>query len=166
MQKINNTNIYLGNMFDYENVRDVNKWSALHCCKDPYHKELVGYNGNLDPEHPNYSYIISGKRMALNIIDSPKFNKDYITHFDNMFNKAFRFVDKEISMKQNVIIHCNEGISRSPMITLLYLKHRNIDNYGTLDFDSAINKFTRENNLMIRPANGIYFTTYNLWNKK
>lgn len=165
MQKINNTSIYLGNMYDYEDVRDVPVWSALHCCKDPYHKELVGYKGNLSPEHINYSYIISGKRMALNIVDSDKFDKKYLDFFANMFNKSFIFLDRELAYKQKVIIHCNEGMSRSPMITLLYLGYRGIDGYNNLDFESALDKFIRENNLSIKPKNNIYFTSLNLWNK-
>ena len=132
MQKIKGTEIYLGNMYDYEDIRDVSSWSAIHCCKDPYHKEMVGYRGNLNPDHPNYKYIIEGNRMALNIVDIEKFDKRYLPFNKSMFLSAFKFIEKELERGQKVLIHCNEGVSRSPMILLLYLCYKGYAGYNNL----------------------------------
>lgn len=68
-------NIYCGNQYDSESVINNKDWIILHCCKDPYHKQLVGYIGNLSENHPNYAYIIKNNRMAL---DMDVFNPNYV----------------------------------------------------------------------------------------
>ena len=67
-------NIFCGNQQDSESVITSNDWIILHCCKDPYHKQLVGYKGNLSPNHPNYAFIINNNRMALNLVDMDTFS--------------------------------------------------------------------------------------------
>lgn len=163
MKKISGTNIFVGNMYDYEDVRDISSWSAVHCSKDPYHKELVGYSNKLPPEHPNYKYVIVGNRMALNIVDMDRFDRRYLLFNKQMFLSAFEFIKNELERGQKVLIHCNEGISRGPMITLLYLCYAGYKGYNNLDFQAAINKFSYDNEIYMNPRMGIYETTRNLW---
>jgi hypothetical protein len=152
-------------MYDYENIRDSIGWSTLHCCKIPYHQELVGYTKNLDPNHPCYAYIICGNRMALNLVDLDIFNSKYLEYKYNMFKTAFNFLDRELGKKQNVLIHCNEGYSRSPMILLMYLAYKGINNYDKLTFEEAVHIFGIENNYKIMPKGDMYLTTRMLWNR-
>lgn len=163
MQKIKETNLYLGNMYDYEDIRDVRSWSALHCCKVPYHQELVGYSKNLSPEHPYYKCISVGNRMALNIVDMDRFDRRYLGFNKDMFKEAFDFLDHELERGQKVLVHCNEGLSRSPMILLLYLCYKGYNGYNYLDFETAYRKFLNENNVMINARLGIFETVKNLW---
>lgn len=163
MQKIKGTEIYLGNMYDYEDIRDIAKWSVVHCCKDPYHKELVGYSGNLKPDHPNYKYIIVGNRMALNIVDLERFDKRYLPFNKSMYLAAFRFIERELEKGQKILVHCNEGISRSPMILLLYLCYRGYGGYNNMTFENAVKKYIGDNSIYMYPKLGIYEAVRLLW---
>ncbi|HHU80045.1 MAG TPA: dual specificity protein phosphatase family protein [Acholeplasmataceae bacterium] len=116
------SNIYCGDEIDARKVIGLSDWVILHCCKDPFHKELVGYRGNLNSSHPNYSYIIKGNRMALNLVDMDFYSPNYLEFNYNMFTTAFSFLDNNSSDKK-ILIHCNQGESRGPSLTMLYLKH-------------------------------------------
>ena len=137
MIKIHN-NIYCGDESDARVVIGFSDWVILHCCKDPYHKELVGYRGTLNPSHPNYSYIIKGNRMALNLVDMDFYSPNYLEFNYNMFSQAFLFLDNN-SLSKNILIHCNQGESRGPSLTMLYLKH--IGYFKEDNFISSKNKF-------------------------
>lgn len=56
----------------------------------------------------------------MNIVDAPK-----SIFFDKgMIDKALEFIGQKLDEGLNVLVHCNEGFSRSPSIALLYLiKH-------------------------------------------
>lgn len=151
-------------MYDYEDIRDVGNWSVVHCCKAPYHKELVGYTNKLHPNHPNYSYAIVGNRMALNLVDMDRFDKRYLPFNEKMFLAAFDFITEEMKSGQRILIHCNEGVSRSPMVLMLYLCFTGYKKINALDFETAVRKITYENDLYISPRTGIYETARNLWN--
>jgi predicted protein tyrosine phosphatase len=131
-------NIFCGDESDAREVVGLCDWIILHCCKDPFHKELVGYRGKLNSTHPNYSYIIKGNRMALNLVDIDSYNPDYLEFNYNMFSQAFSFLDKN-SSGNNILIHCNQGESRAPSLTMLYLKH--IGFFEKDDFSVAKQKF-------------------------
>lgn len=62
-------NIFVGNETDAYSVLNNNEWAILHCCKHPFHTQMVGYKGSLKPTDPNYSHKICGNRMALNLVD-------------------------------------------------------------------------------------------------
>lgn len=39
-------NLFIGNEMDYEkNVKRQNGWAIVHACKEPYHRQAVGYSG-------------------------------------------------------------------------------------------------------------------------
>lgn len=115
-------NIFYGNQRDAENVITSNDLVILHCCKDPYHKQLVGYRGNLSPNHPNYAFAINNNRMALNLVDMDTFSPNYVEFNKKMFQKAFEFLDNNSNSKK-ILIHCNQGESRGPSLAMLYLAH-------------------------------------------
>lgn len=131
-------NVYCGNEFDANQVLNSNDWVILHCCKDPFHKMMVGYSGNLQPNHPYYKYKIIGRRMALNLVDMDTFNSKYLEFNLEMFEAAFVFLDS-FKNNTNILIHCNQGESRGPSLTMLYLKHLNY--FSGISFFSALEKF-------------------------
>ena len=131
-------NIYCGNELDAFQVLDSNDWVILHCCKDPFHKRMVGYTGNLPPNHPNYKYKISGARMALNLVDMDTFSPNYLEFNFEMFSASFAFLDS-FDTNKNILIHCNQGESRGPSLTILYLKH--LGYFSSDSFFTALDKF-------------------------
>ena len=133
------TNLYCGDesVFRNENIVfsptafwEDGGWAVVHACKEPYHRNFVGYTGRGAPkDHPQYLWAELGNRLALNIVDAPSslfFSK-------NMIDKAIEFIERKLGEGRKVYVHCNEGMSRSPSICLLYLIKHGIINGETLE---------------------------------
>lgn len=92
--------------------------AVVHACKDPCHKQAVGYDKKIEDTHPDYLSRERGPHLYLNMIDPPVplFKRE-------MFVKFFEFVDRQIA-ERPVVIHCNQGRSRAPSLTLLYMAKR------------------------------------------
>ena len=120
-------NLFVGNEVDYEtSVRNDDSWAVVHACKEPYHRQALGYSGRGAPkEHPEYLIAKRGNRLILNLVDveTPAFiSKEII-------DAALLFIDEQLSLGKKVLVHCNQGASRSAGIALLYLaKHGHISN--------------------------------------
>lgn len=154
-------NIYCGNENDAYQVLNSDDWAILHCCKNPFHKRMVGYKGNLPPNHPDYKYKINGRRMALNLVDMDTFSTNFVEFNHDMFKAAFCFLDS-FQGKHNILIHCNQGESRGPSLTMLYLKH--LAYFDEKDFSKAFNEFK----LLYpnyRPKLNIFKNIEILWNR-
>lgn len=107
--------------------------AIVHCCKEPYHRQMVGYAKRALPkDHPNYLWIIKGNEMALNIIDADK--PEFFA--ESMINTALEFIKIKLYDDFKVLVHCNQGQSRSPSIAMLYMEYRLPD-----DFTEAEEKF-------------------------
>ncbi len=124
-------NIFIGNLQDCENNPS---YSRIHACKDPCHKNAVGYDRHCANTHPNYLILEQEKDLYLNLVDmnsiSPKF-----TH--TIFKKAFDFIEKNHHKK--ILIHCNYGMSRSPSLGIFYLAKKAIIKNNT--FEDALKEF-------------------------
>ena len=126
------TNLYCGSEKDvYESIAlfrpDV---AVLHACKEPYHREFVGYTGRGAPkDHPEYLWAERGNRLALNIVDAP--DPKYFAK--EMIDKGLDFIGQKLNEGYKVLVHCNEGMSRSPSICLLYLIKHGIIKGETLE---------------------------------
>lgn len=93
-------------------------WSVIHVCKEPYHRKLLGYTGRGAPkEHPEYQLAKRECRLYLNVVDTP----DPKFFSQGVFTAALAFIHAELARGQNVLIHCNQGESRGPGLTLLYM---------------------------------------------
>lgn len=118
-------NLFCGSEIDFtdsiDNEPDV--WAILHACKEPFHRCFVGYTGRGCPkESSEYLWADRGNRLALNIVDAPK-----AEFFDkSMIDKALDFIEQKLNMGYKVLVHCNQGESRSPSIVLLYLIKQDI----------------------------------------
>lgn len=124
--------LYCGNENDYLNLekehvpgreidQPTNGWAVIHTCKDPYHKQMVGYATRGCPkDSPNYYFIEADNRLALNIVDAPE-----ARFFDkSMIDKALDFIEQKLGEGLKALVHCNGGFSRSPSICLLYIFSR------------------------------------------
>ena len=112
-------NLFIGDERDYKrNARSQDGWSVVHACKEPYHRNLLGYSGRGAPKnHPEYFFAKRGNRLFLNLIDSP--DPNFIPK--RIIDKALDFTKKALESGNKVLVHCNQGESRSPSIGLLYL---------------------------------------------
>lgn len=111
--------LFIGDETDYEKkVKHKKGWWIVHACKEPYHRQLLGYKGRGAPkEHPEYLVAERVNRLFLNMVDAE--DPDYIRQ--QIIDAALEFIHKALQMGESVLVHCNLGESRSPSIGLLYL---------------------------------------------
>jgi hypothetical protein len=109
-------NLWVGNTNDCIGLTD---FAICHAAKEPYHRQFVGYKGrSLNKDHEEYLYALRGDELALNIVDADR--KEYFA--DSMINMALFFISFQLYFKAKVLIHCNQGQSRSPSIAMLYMR--------------------------------------------
>ncbi|MCA9423370.1 MAG: dual specificity protein phosphatase family protein [Nitrospira sp.] len=133
-------NLFVGNESDYEfTVKGQDGWWIVHACKEPYHRQELGYRGRGAPkDHPEYLIARRSHRLILNLVDVD--NPAYIAK--EIVDAALAFVDEGLCNNNKVLIHCNQGQSRSPTIALLYLA-RQTDQFQRNSFPEAEEKFRR-----------------------
>jgi hypothetical protein len=144
-------NLYCGNDEDYLNLekecipgrlidQPTNGWAVLHACKESHHRLFVGYTGRGCPkDSPEYLWAERGNRLALNMVDAPRpefFDK-------SMIDKALDFIEQKLSEGLKVLVHCNEGFSRSPSLCLLYVASRGLKLSGVSleEFEERFRKY-------------------------
>jgi len=130
-------NLFVGNEIDYDlTVKNQEGWSVVHACKEPYHRQALGYSGRAaSKDHPEYLMAKRGNRLILNLVDAD--NPAYIPK--EIIDEALSFIDEQLSNRQKVLVHCNQGQSRSPGIGLLYLAKEGIISNDS--FREALNEF-------------------------
>jgi hypothetical protein len=126
-------NLYVGNEMDYEmTVKRQEGWAIVHACKEPYHRQAVGYSGRAcSKDHPEYLLARRGNRLILNLVDVEDPNWVHPTIVDT----AMQFIDEQLNDGNKVLIHCNQGFSRSAGLGILYLAH--VGSYSGLDYANA-----------------------------
>jgi len=131
-------NLYVGHQGDYEyQVKAQEGWAVVHACKNPYHRKLLGYTTQGAPKaHPEYYFAERGNRLYLNLVDAP--NPAYIPK--EIIDKAIAFIHEKLAEGLKILVHCNQGESRSPGIGFLYLL-RETDVLPRTSLDDALAKF-------------------------
>lgn len=63
--------LFVGSQHDYEqNIRFQPGWRIVHACREPYHREALGYRGRSAPkDDPEYLVALRGDRLILNLVD-------------------------------------------------------------------------------------------------
>lgn len=154
-------NLFVGDQHDYQyQVSGQAGWAVVHACKEPYHRQALGYSGRGAPKnHPEYLMAYrEPKRLMLNLVDAD----DYRYIGNELIEAAIEFIEKNLSEGLKVLVHCNQGESRGPSIGLIYLlKNKKI---AVANFDSAIQQY-RKMYPKYNPAKGMldYLKVY--WDK-
>lgn len=114
--------LFVGTEGDYAaRVQHETGWWVVHACKEPYHRQLLGYTGQGAPKtHPEYLHARRDKRLFLNLVDVP--DPNYVAK--EIIDTALAFIGQGLKSGERVLVHCNQGESRSPSIGLLYLAAR------------------------------------------
>lgn len=130
--------LFVGNQDDYEhNVRFQRGWRIVHACREPYHREALGYRGRSAPEdNPEYLVAVRGDRLILNLIDAD--DPAYIPK--EIMDRSLAFIEKSLGDRCRVLVHCNQGLSRGPSIGLLYLAAVT-DRFRGVDHGDAHDRF-------------------------
>ncbi|MGC2210354.1 MAG: dual specificity protein phosphatase family protein [Candidatus Korobacteraceae bacterium] len=131
--------LFVGPQEEYESlVRHERGWAVVHACKEPYHREAVGYISAKPPErHPEYFVARRGTRLCLNLLDAP----DPADISAEVMDAAVAFIHEHLMAGGRVFLHCQMGMSRSPSIAMLYLG-THTDRLPTDSFDVALIQFS------------------------
>lgn len=141
-------NIFIGTdkHCTYQQVEDL---AIIHACKHPCHVHIVGYEGNLSKNHPNYLIAKSDRHLVLNMVDMEREFHPTFTH--PIMKASMTFIEKHINDRR-ILIHCNQGQSRSPSIALIYLAREGVIDNSTIQ--NAAQEF-KQLYPPYKPGNGI-----------
>lgn len=134
-------NLFVGNQDDIKGF----KGAIVHAAKDPFHRSMVGYKERALPkDHPEYLYATRGNELALNIVDADK--PEFFA--DRMINVALNFIGLWLE-DNKVLLHCNQGESRSPSIAMLYMRNELPDNFeeAEQEFKKIYPKYNPKNGI-------------------
>ena len=132
-------NVFIGNEADYEfDVQFRKGWSTVHACKEPLSKrDLYIPTPLCDKDNPEYLLARRDNRLMLNLVDVD--NPDWISPI--IIDAALTFIDEQLALGQQVLVHCNQGQSRAAGIGLLYLAGKN--RFNGMTFEQAEEAFTK-----------------------
>lgn len=154
MIEINN-NIYIGDDSDcLNNNADI---AIIHACKT-CHQKGVEYRGNLPSAHPNYLILETNDNLYLNMVDM---EREFLPKFTHPIMKSSLVFIKKYFSEKPILIHCNQGFSRSPSIGLVYLAREN--EISNTSYIGAKNNFL-EKYPQYAPGRGIELYLQNNWN--
>jgi hypothetical protein len=110
-------NLFVGAETDEHAIRGHGGWFVIHACKEPYHRQALGYTGRAaSKDHPEYLLARRDGCLILNLVDVD--NVSFISPV--IIDAALEAIAANVASKK-VLVHCNQGQSRSPSIALLYL---------------------------------------------
>lgn len=111
--------VWVGSQADFMTLgEDADGWAFVHACKEPHHRQALGYAGRAAPkDHPEYLMAIRNHRIMLNIVDVD--DPAYIRA--EIIDAALAHMRTAVLDGLSVLCHCNEGKSRGPTIGMLYL---------------------------------------------
>jgi hypothetical protein len=125
-------NLFVGAEQHEHAVRGQQGWFVIHACKEPYHRQALGYTSRAAAkDHPEYLIARRDGRLILNLVDVD--NVDYISA--DIVDAALDAIQKNIG-QHKILVHCNQGHSRSPSIAFLYLA-KFTDLFAGQDIDAA-----------------------------
>lgn len=154
-------NIYVGNQKDYEENKNSKDFAFINACKEPYHRIALGYSGrSCDKNNEEYlfAYRDDNNRLICNLVDVPLI--DYISPI--IIDECMKFIYSKTLERKNILINCNLGESRSPIIAMLYLATINYFNEKSFEeSEKEFKKIYKE----YKPAKGVYDYAKINWNK-
>jgi predicted protein tyrosine phosphatase len=129
-------NLHVGSEQDEQRIRGQAGWFFIHACKEPYHRQALGYTGRAAAKtHPEYLIARRNGRLIVNLVDVD--DPSYISL--EIIDAALDAIRDNIQQSR-ILLHCNQGQSRSPGIALLYLlKHTDL--LAQMDKAAAIAAF-------------------------
>src|ERR1700688_3863146 len=103
-------NLFVGSQDDEVFIRGQGGWFVIHACKEPYHRQALGYTGRAaSKDHPEYLMARRDARLILNLVDVD--NVSFISPL--IIDAALEAIATNIA-NEKVLVHCNQGQSRSP----------------------------------------------------
>lgn len=129
-------NLFVGHAVDEATLRHELGWFIISAAKEPWHRAALGYTGVAAPkDHAEYLMASRPGKLILNLVDA--LDPAYVS--DTIVDMALATIDA-MRPEAKVLVHCNQGISRSPTLALLYMA-RHTDRFAGMDFDRSVEQF-------------------------
>ncbi len=114
--------IFVGNLGEcpLHSQQFTGNWAIVHAYP-ACHRGVLGYTTPLAPEGPEQHVARREQHLLLNMRDAgqPEFYRK-----ETLIDPALAFIDEMRASGANILIHCEQGLSRSPSLALLYLATR------------------------------------------
>jgi hypothetical protein len=128
--------LFVGDEADERVTRGAADWFVVHACKEPFHRAALGYEGRGAPQgHPEYLVAYRPGCVILNLIDAPESRMIR----PEVIAAGVQAIADNL-LRSRVLVHCNQGRSRSPVIAMLYLA-LHTDLFDTDTYDTAAARF-------------------------
>jgi predicted protein tyrosine phosphatase len=95
-------------------------WAIVHAYP-ACHRDTLSYTTLLAPEGPEHHLARREQHLFLNMRDA---DNPEIYSKKALIDPALAFIDEMRAKEANILIHCEQGLSRSPSLALLYLATR------------------------------------------
>ncbi|HLV99215.1 MAG TPA: dual specificity protein phosphatase [Ktedonobacterales bacterium] len=95
-------------------------WAVVHAYP-VCHRDTLGYTTLLAPDGPEQQVARREQHLLLNMRDT---DNPGLYRKEALIDPALAFIDEMRAQEANVLIHCEQGLSRSPSLALLYLATR------------------------------------------
>lgn len=153
-------NLFVGDAKDVKLFKGQPKTFVIHACKEPYHRDALGYTGKAAPRN-NREYLIARREgcMILNLVDPDTVK--YIPQ--EIMDAAITEIGTQLSLGNRVYIHCNEGKSRAPTIALLYMAG-NTNILRTPSLGEAVSDFMKIHEAY-NPSKGMMEYLFDNWSR-
>ena len=138
MIKMPDIELFVGNIDDLSRISK-NEWAIVHATQT-IHYQIFGWNRTTNKpnkNHPNYIFYEKDNRLSLNWVDGASYL--YKCSGVETFIKTLDFIEKWLQ-KGQVLVHCDQGFSRSPSLCLLFLAKRN-ESISNKSYQAARNEF-------------------------
>ena len=128
--------LWVGAQSDYDELNDgrpERSWAVVHACKEPFHRQALGYTSRGAPkEHEEYLMAVRAPDtfsqfpcLILNLVDAD--DPAYVAK--EIVDATLAFIDLH-RKDRDILLHCNQGRSRSPVLAMLYLAPTLWDEFG------------------------------------
>ena len=138
MTNLLNTNLFVGDINDASNLAD-DEWAIVHATQT-VHYRIFGWNrtsNKPNKNHLNYIYYEKDNHLSLNWVDGASYL--YNLSGNKTFINVLDFIEKWI-LERKVLVHCDQGFSRSPSLCLLFLSKR-MGKISDSSYDEARKEF-------------------------
>ena len=120
--------LFIGNQDDFYALRALGedgKWFIVQAAKEPFHRDALGYKGRGAPkDQPGYLWVeLEENKFVMNLVNPA--SASYIPV--SLVQDAMTWVEQKYHLPESkVLIHCNRGESRAPMLGMIYMRRHGV----------------------------------------
>lgn len=114
--------LFVGNKGDCSlwGIKPSGNWATVHAYP-PCHQQALEYRALAAPEGPEYAVARRDRHLFVKLIDA---ERPAYVHKETQIDPVLAFMQEMRAQGASILVHCEQGWSRSPSLALLYLATR------------------------------------------